>query len=541
VQLECICSQIIWTSSPFSWSKPEYREEKERLVPRLEALINRLIDENCASLAIPVTQMYIGMQSNPNTLLPVVDRIVSVTDLPREEKVNICLQAARKTQNTAIGDHFIRLGQESLKFCNHGTAHLDLEFIVLSRANQDLDDSIDRLWQLMEQLDKLKYRKHAIQSIQSMVSRCRDEPRRMGSQSMALAKWQKIAYSIGSRLYWTMVQQLYIPLMAHRNYGAAINLVETQNILNPRLMIPNPEIKFSLCLAMCANYMMRNNGAMGLRWAARALQFARMTGSRSKISQANGQYLTAIAELPIHRDEIPHYWSRLRSSWLLAIEKDRESCLVEEEFNLHTRFLGISASTTQMSTAEKDELVNRAQYLAELLAGKGDLLYLADIATQRGITKLGKIDFEGAINEYTIALKIFSKAGIGEMVAGMLYHIGFAQVGWWNHKRVIENIFDWTILATAKANLEAALSMFDDPTRFVLADATNYNLADIYTKQLEFVDASDTNVANNCLQYLSTVVSLRDLKRLEVAAVPGAQSIVDKKSSPKWFVGANEF
>jgi len=313
------------------------------------------------------------MQSDSRTLRLVVDRLLSMDGLPPEDKANVCLKVARVTKDPVDRDHYLSLVYDYLKLCDHAIAPLEVKFLVLSRADRDIDDVKDQLWQLVDEFNRLKYRLHAVTVVRSFIKYSRDtNPIRKALAITALAKCQQIAYQIGSRLHWTLAQQLYVPVMSGHNMRATTSFSETENLLNPRRMIPIPEIKFSLCLTMSFNYLQMGNKVMQLHWAALALDFARRTGERSKVSQATCNYLQAMAKLPSREDESPHFWSRLQASLLLAIEKDREAGLVQEEFNLLWFLLNSSGDKVasvlrRRASRQVDVVLNRAQHLADLL------------------------------------------------------------------------------------------------------------------------------------------------------------------------------
>ena len=342
---------------------------------------------------------------------------------------------------------------------------------------------------------------------------------------------RRISYEIGSRLFWTLAHLVYVPLLAFSNSGAVSNIAESENILNPKMMIPIPQAQFQLCHTASLCYVHIGNRAMEVHWAALSLRFARETGLRKTISQATRRYLQAMATVPVPEAERPENASRLRATWLFSIEKDGDDFLIDEQFEhywalLQARDRCLAPPTTQ---TEIDELVNRAQFLAEMLFESGNEQPLAWIAMMRGDINVSRNDFQSASDNFKLALEIHIRQNARLEVPFLLYKIGYLELAWWTYKRTNEGFLDWQQLVVAFQNFENSCIFFEDQGNLSQAARCQFFMGDIWSKQLEFAETGKENSVNRCLHYLSTAAALRDRIRLEISARPGPQSIRNKQ------------
>ena len=324
---------------------------------------------------------------------------------------------------------------------------------------------------------------------------------------MILAKQQRLAYELGSRLFWTLTLQVYVPHVCYSDEGALSHVLENENILNRKLIIPIPQIKFTLCKVIAANYAKMGKVIQELHWTALALRYAREAGGRTDISQATCVYLKAMAKIPIPKQEQSQRASRLLATYYLAIDKDRDYGHIKDQFDLHWYLLQ-ERLTFPITKIEVDEVADRAQFLAQSLAEDGINRCLADISWLRGDISIDTGEFESA-------LEIYKQNNMRPRMSAMRFKIAQTHMFWWNHK-VAEGFFDWQLLATAKQVFGSANDMFEDLGNFVQADHTQYYLGIICSNRLKFIDPSDTSVADECLGHLAAAISLRDHKRLEI-------------------------
>jgi tetratricopeptide (TPR) repeat protein len=230
-----------------------------------------------------------------------------------------------------------------------------------------------------------------------------------------------------------------------------------------------------------------------------------------------------MAKIPIPEQEQSQRASRLLATYYLAIDKDRDYGHIKDQFDLHWYLLQ-ERLTLPITKIEVDEVADRAQFLAQLLAEDGINRCLADIAWLRGDISIGTGEFESAKNHFERALEIYKQKNMRTMMSGMMFKIAQTHMLWWDHK-VAQGFFDWQLLATAKQVFGSANDMFEDLGNFVHADLTQYYLGIICSNRLKFIDPSDTSVADECLGHLAAAISLRDRKRLEISDLANPQSI----------------
>lgn len=304
VELECVCAEILRNSSSLPWSKAEDRAQiLLRTLPRLEALLCQLLATERSCLATRVARTYLSMHAKSRGPFPVIERLLLMTTLEPHDKMNIYLDLARKmnaVQAHHLGDAYLAKAEELFQTTGNPIGAMEVKLIVLTRPNKDSNDDAAQLWSLKEQFSQLKYRVHEFLVLRTLAKFDRDTANNSrGNLTTILAKQQRLAYEIGSRLFWTLTLQVYVPHVCYSDEGALSHVLENENILNPKLIIPIPQIKFALCKVIALNYGKMGKVIQELHWAALTLRYAREAGARTDISQATCLYLQAMAKIPI--------------------------------------------------------------------------------------------------------------------------------------------------------------------------------------------------------------------------------------------------
>jgi hypothetical protein len=154
-----------------------------------------------------------------------------------------------------LGDAYLAKAEELFQTTGNPIGAMEVKLIVLTRPNKDSNDDAAQLWSLKEQFSELKYRVHELLVLRTLAKFDRDTANNSrGNVTTILAKQQRLAYEIGSRLFWTLTLQVYVPHVCYSDEGALSHVLENENLLNPKLIIPIPQIKFALCKVIALNY-----------------------------------------------------------------------------------------------------------------------------------------------------------------------------------------------------------------------------------------------------------------------------------------------
>jgi CHAT domain-containing protein len=503
--------------APLRWAKPEYRTQRSLIPPRLESLLDRLITEERNDLAFRVAKIYINMHAGPS---PLFERLLGMTTLRPEHKGNIYLELARKTTDYALSDDYLAKAEVEFQLCNHGIGTMEAQFIVLSRPHQDPKDVTDQLVSLVYRFYAMRYRAHTLLALRALGRFGGDAHHnieRRGPSLLFEEKLRRVAYEIGSKFFWTLAHLVFVSLLGLGNPQAAINIVENENILNPKMMIPIPQEKFDLCQTISRLYFGIGNRPMEAHWAALSMRFARESGQRELISMATSRYVQAMAAITVPEEDRAENDRRLRAVWLLAIDKAGNEFLIEEQFNL---YWGLIQVRGRCLPNDLDDVLEKAQVLAEMLAESGNSAYLAKIAEMRGDTAVGVNGFERAMDYYKRASEIETNLGLRIKLSFTFFKIGLNEMALWDYKRVKDGVMDADHLISALENFTSAITMFQDQGNWDQIATSYYYKGVVWSYHLEYVDASSKDIANECLGCFAEAFFIRQRIRSEVTAGP---------------------
>jgi hypothetical protein len=326
----------------------------------------------------------------------------------------IYLEIGRKSEQTrdyTLADTYLLKADDLFQICKHRIGSMEVQLIFLSRpVSQESDfEVVNGAFSLLQKsFSEMRYRSHELLTLRAMVSKFQNEYYKHDSTAVLLQrKVQKLSYQLVTRLFWTLAQGLLVALVTTIK---VINARDMESILRLKLMIPIAEVKFQLCLVISLEYTMTiEDGPAGAHWPALALRFARKTGSRKRISQANCHYLVAMSQVVIAEQDRLEVAKRLKSTWLLAIDKDRDEGLIEEQFNLCSA-LFLARQKVLLTAHEIDVVLEEAESIAEMLsAEKDDDGYISNICSLQAELAVARGDYASAVNGCKRALFLYSQ------------------------------------------------------------------------------------------------------------------------------------
>jgi len=581
VELQTICTDLLCglTSSYVkTWCShivPDLEREILNLLPCLELQLSQLIcKQSFNSVTTQLAIAYLQIHPNFTAALSLVKKILNrESSLAAEDKAVLNFHIGKKfndyPQAYHISDKYFATAAKYYLETDNQLGPLMVQLLTLSRPNQGPLHVRDKLVSLSETLLLSKYRTLNWSAIVMLgflnVSLARGIYGH-GAGYFEANAGMNIAYQLGWKLLWSCLAgvptmrsvQATGPLTALRNSAAEL---QQARMVESKMIVPIPYLKSRMYskLALVEAQPWRK-----LHYAALALRYARLCGSRDQISETTRIYLVYMKTFSMG-DQAP--WSeggrRLRAAFMLLIDKDDDFHLDKQQFQNYAELLSVLTTNyrpnlTPQSTfiqigngdaidpilrAEVDESINdslaRAQILGERLGEDENEphKYQGEINALRALVLSARVDpdYEASITALQHALDTFSKDGKEAFrIPHTLFRIGLNYFQWFTLVRCRNplSLPRLDLLNKADEHFSAATEKFQQLRAYMAAALAEQSRVRCLISALRLGNTEDPVVGHveECLRSLENAAYFLTQRRLEVSAYKGTpESIIEKQ------------